>query len=319
MTTIVDLSTEPKFTIKAVATQTGIQPVTLRAWERRHDILTPYRGNNRYRLYSERDVAILRWIKYRVGEGMPIRSAVSELRSMASQSLWPEALPSAPNPAQAPAHEPPDYYARELYKALVKVDEGRASDLLREAHAAFDLVVMCEEVLLGAIKQLDQARYLGQISFSVERFASGYLTCKLLSLLQVYPLRQNSPLILLGCAPMDTQELPILMLAVLLRSQGYQVEYLGPDLSMEDLVDYAGYAQPALVILSAATADSAREMRRMHNTLQKLPGRPIFAYAGRAFERDARLRADIPGIYLANALQSADEQVRSLLAPVKKQ
>ena len=318
MTTIVDLSTEPKFTIKTVASQTGIQPVTLRAWERRHDILTPYRGNNRYRLYSERDVAILRWIKYRVGEGMPIRNAVSELRSMASQSLWPEALPVAPEPMQTPGHQPPAHYARELYQALIHVDESKASDLLREAHALFDLVVLCEEVLLGAVKQLDQSRYLGQISFSVERFASGYLTCKLLSLLQVYPLRQNAPLILLGCAPLDSQELPVLMLAVLLRSQGYQVEYLGPDLSMEDLADYASYVTPAIVILSAATEDSAREMRRMHSILQKMHGHPVFAYTGRAFERSARLQAEIPGIYLSSRLQEADNQVRVLLGSFKR-
>ncbi len=318
MTTIVDLSTEPKYTIKAVASQTGIQPVTLRAWERRHDILTPYRGNNRYRLYSERDVAILRWIKYRVGEGMPIRNAVSELRTMASQSIWPEALPAAPNPVQEPGHEPPAHYARELYQALIEINEGRASDLLREAHAIFNLMTMCEEVLLGAIRRLDEARYLGEISFSVERFASGYLRCKLLSLLQVYPLRQNAPLVLLGCAPMDSQELSILMLAVLLRSKGYRVEYLGPDLSVEDLADYSSYALPSLVVLSAASDDSAREMRRMQEILQKQPAHPTFAYFGRAFDRDARLRVEIPGIYLGGSLQAASDQVRALLNLSKK-
>ena len=63
MTTLVDFSEEPKYTIKAVCGQTGIRAVTLRAWERRHELLNPHRSENRYRLYSERDVAILRWIK----------------------------------------------------------------------------------------------------------------------------------------------------------------------------------------------------------------------------------------------------------------
>jgi MerR family transcriptional regulator, light-induced transcriptional regulator len=96
MTTIVDLPDEPKFTIKAVASQTGIRPVTLRAWERRHEVLTPHRADNRYRLYSERDVAILRWLKSRVDGGISISNAVSELRSLSSINAWPEAIPLAP-------------------------------------------------------------------------------------------------------------------------------------------------------------------------------------------------------------------------------
>src|SRR5512133_2526001 len=98
MSTIVDLPNDPKFTIKTVASQTGIRPVTLRAWERRHEVLNPHRGDNRYRLYSERDVAILRWLKNRVDSGISISNAVSELRSMTNNHIWPEAVPLAPAP-----------------------------------------------------------------------------------------------------------------------------------------------------------------------------------------------------------------------------
>ena len=96
MTTIVDLSDEPKFTIKAVANQTGIRPVTLRAWERRNEVLAPHRAENHYRLYSERDIAILRWLKFRVDEGASISNAINELRAMASKNIWPEAIPLVP-------------------------------------------------------------------------------------------------------------------------------------------------------------------------------------------------------------------------------
>src|SRR5512136_785857 len=96
MTAIVDLPNEPKFTIKAVSSQTGIRPVTLRSWERRHEVLTPHRSDNHYRLYSERDIAILRWLKYRVDDGLSISTAVSELRSMTRSNIWPEAIPLIP-------------------------------------------------------------------------------------------------------------------------------------------------------------------------------------------------------------------------------
>src|SRR5207237_5339118 len=67
----------PLFNTKAVVQQTGIAAPTLRAWERRYTILSPERAQNDYRLYSERDIAILRWLKERVDAGMSISQAIA--------------------------------------------------------------------------------------------------------------------------------------------------------------------------------------------------------------------------------------------------
>ena len=66
----------PIFNMKAMVQQTGIAAPTLRAWERRYTILSPERTQNDYRLYSERDIAIIRWLKERVDAGMSISQAV---------------------------------------------------------------------------------------------------------------------------------------------------------------------------------------------------------------------------------------------------
>lgn len=63
MTSIRDFPTAPLYTIKVVQNRTGIKPVTLRAWERRYELLEPTRLKNGYRLYSERDVQLLLWVK----------------------------------------------------------------------------------------------------------------------------------------------------------------------------------------------------------------------------------------------------------------
>ena len=60
----------PVFTIKTVVQETGIPPATLRAWERRYGVLSPGRSEGGYRLYSERDIAILRWLKRQVDAGV---------------------------------------------------------------------------------------------------------------------------------------------------------------------------------------------------------------------------------------------------------
>jgi MerR family transcriptional regulator, light-induced transcriptional regulator len=315
MATIVDLSNEPKFTIKAAAWQTGIRPVTLRAWERRHEILTPHRTENQYRLYSERDIAILRWLKYRVDAGVSIGSAVNELRSMTKKSVWPEAAPQAPAPTPAPTPEnfKPARYTAQLAHALMRHDENEAGELLRELNSQFDLLAVFVDVLAPAIQQIRQARFLGEISPSDERFTTSYLRCKLLSMLPSYPSRSQAPLVIIGCAPMEVFELQGIMLTVLLRREGFRVEYLGPDIPLEDLADYAIDVQPALVVLSASSDFTARQLRGMQARLKRIRSAPVFAFCGEVFDQDANLRKETPGVYLGGLLNSALSTARSLL------
>jgi DNA-binding transcriptional MerR regulator len=312
MATIIELPNEPKFTIKAVSSRTGIPPVTLRAWERRHEVLDPYRANNRYRLYSERDIAVLRWLKYRVDEGVSIGSAASELRSMTSQSIWPDAIPLAPEEPVRPAERPAAQYAAWLFRALARRDEDRAGSLLREAHSMFDLLTICTDLLIPVAKEINQAWFRGEIAVETKRFSTSYLRGRLLSLLQSYPSRHNAPRILIGCAPMEVNELQSLMMAVVLRGEGYQVEYLGPDVPLEDLADYASYELPAVVVLWAGSDFTAREMRRMRDMLKGVRSNPSFGYFGQAFEQNPRLFTEIPGSFLGESFTSALNNIKQL-------
>jgi len=78
----------PVYTIKTVVLETGIAPATLRAWERRYGVLSPGRSDGGYRLYSERDIATLRWLKNQVDAGVSISRAVAllEIRRQAGEA-----------------------------------------------------------------------------------------------------------------------------------------------------------------------------------------------------------------------------------------
>lgn len=78
-------SDTPMFNTKAVVQQTGVPAPTLRAWERRYALIMPERAENTYRLYSERDIALVRWLKQRVDEGMSISQAVALFRHQARE------------------------------------------------------------------------------------------------------------------------------------------------------------------------------------------------------------------------------------------
>jgi hypothetical protein len=104
MVSIAEFSKDPKYTIKVVSERSGVRTVTLRAWERRYDLLEPERLDNNYRLYSERDIEVIRWITNRLDDGLSISNAVLEYKNLRKNGLWPEALPSVlpPEPSKIP-------------------------------------------------------------------------------------------------------------------------------------------------------------------------------------------------------------------------
>lgn len=65
-------SSETNLTIGEVAQRTGVNPVTLRAWERRYGLLIPGRTGKGHRLYSERDVSRIRDIQSWLARGVAI-------------------------------------------------------------------------------------------------------------------------------------------------------------------------------------------------------------------------------------------------------
>src|SRR4051794_4451010 len=80
----------PLYNIQAVAAATGVPSITLRSWERRYGIPEPKRDPKGYRLYSERDIAVTRWLKDRVKQGIGISRAVNMLRVLERGELAPE-------------------------------------------------------------------------------------------------------------------------------------------------------------------------------------------------------------------------------------
>jgi methanogenic corrinoid protein MtbC1 len=313
MVSISELPDEPQFTIKAVCVQTGVRAVTLRAWERRYNLLNPRRGQNKYRRYSEREVAILRWVKTRVDSGISISSAVSELNSMRSRGAWPEAVPILQLGTGRIKANPPYYYAKELYKALTCHDESEASEVLKEAQAGLDLTTVCLEVITPTLVEIGEGWFRGEVRITTEHFASHFLGGRLIQLFQAFPTRRAAPYIITGCAPGENHEIGVLMLSTLLRAEGYRVEYLGQDVPLADLVDYSSHEKPALICLGSTIERSAVSLSPLQEKLSRLKTPPLFAYGGQAFIRNPALRAKVSGIFMGETAAEAIANIRKLI------
>jgi methanogenic corrinoid protein MtbC1 len=315
MPSIAELSDKPKHTIKNVCAQTGILPVTLRAWERRYKLLKPQRTSGNYRLYSDRDIALLRWVKSRVEGGTPIGRVADEFHTLRRAGQWPEAAPTPPPAPRVESATPPDAFAKRLYAALTTLDESQAGEVLREAHAVFDVSVVCLKIIQPCLYEIGEAWYRGELRIATEHFASQYLRGRLLSLFQAYPMRHSAPRIVVGCAPGEFHDIGSLMLALFLRREGYRVEFLGANVHLPDLANYAREQRPALIVLSASSEESAHSLRQMEARLAGMRPRPKLGYGGLAFNLNPALRKTVPGLYLGEDAAIAAARVRQL-API---
>ena len=313
MTSINDLSDKPKYTIKKVSDLTGILPVTLRAWERRYSVLLPERKENRYRLYTDQDVAILQWLNSQTASGISISKAASNLHNLRLNNEWPNIVPIGITREKVNTTIPPERYAEELFNLLSHHNEAGAAKLMQEINSAFDLETVIVGIITPCLVSVGEAWYQGTLMISTEHFASAFIRSRLYNLFQSYPIATRGANILIGGAPSEDHELGALMMAILLRSRGYRVEFLGPNLHMDDLVDYAKSEKPAAVILTASTRAAAMELLRAQSKFMAMKSPPHFCYAGFAFVFEPGLISEIPGTYLGNSMVKALNSIKLLL------
>src|SRR5689334_20266143 len=123
---LTQLSTSPVFNTKAVARETGVPADTFRAWERRYGVPRPQRTAGGHRLYSERDIAIVRWLRDRTDEGVNISHAVLLLTDTLDAAAI--SMPSGSNEARAVGQ-----LIDEIIQALMNFDSAQADQILSEA------------------------------------------------------------------------------------------------------------------------------------------------------------------------------------------
>jgi Predicted cobalamin binding protein len=316
MTSILDYSPEAKYNIKAVSQKTDILAVTIRAWERRYHLLSPQRADNGYRLYSDRDIAILDWVKKQIDSGISISAVVNEFTVDIKNEKWPEAVITEHGPVPSRKNKGRDLtvLSQQLITALTRIDERMSSEIFSELLGEASLLQLFEKVLGPVLVEIGTRWERGEINVAVEHFASHLIQGKIQGIYHSLPLHTSAPKVMVGCAPDELHEIGSLMFATLLRDAGYRVEYLGPDIPLVDLVVYAGEEKPRMLVIAATIIESARQLVNFSGQLEKkVSPAPIFGYAGSAFNRSPQLCEQISGVYLGSNMTESLAKVSSLL------
>lgn len=222
--------------IAALARRTGVAPDTLRKWEQRYRILQPTRTPGGQRRYSERDVARVEWLRERLDEGYRIGEAAL---------LLGEAL--------EPAHSIDDQ-RRAILDSLVSGDAAEIGVRLDQAFALNGVDETLERIVRPLLEEVGARWARGELSVADEHLLSEAVRSRLGHLLADVGGGVHGAAVL-ACAPGERHELGLMMAAIALRRDGWQIFYLGCDTPLADAVDLARRVSARFVGMSVSTPE----------------------------------------------------------------
>ncbi|MGH8406260.1 MAG: MerR family transcriptional regulator, partial [Pseudomonas sp.] len=141
--------------IREVARQTGVNAVTLRAWERRYGLIVPQRTPKGHRLFSAEHVQRIHTILTWLNRGVP----VSQVKSL---------IDTAQATSEPPVENEWHNRRQHLVQAISELAERRVDDAFNQAMALYPPRTLCEQLLLPLLKELE-LRWQGQFGAQMER------------------------------------------------------------------------------------------------------------------------------------------------------
>lgn len=305
------------FNIKAVVKQTGLNPATIRAWERRYGFPRPGRSEGGHRQYSQRDIDTLNWLIARQDEGMSISHAIELWRSYVEQGddplievmVHPEPIL---RPSPPVAGERIEQLRQAWISACLDFDRERAEQILAQAFALFAPEAVCIEILQKGLAEVGEGWYNDEVTVQQEHFASALSVQRLETLIAAAPPPTRSERIIVATAPGDYHVFSPLLLTYLLRRQGWDVIYLGADVPAAELESTIEHVQPELVVISAQLLHTAAALKEVALTLQAQE--IMLAFGGLVFNQMPELRQLIPGHFLGQTIEGAIQRVSEVIA-----
>jgi methanogenic corrinoid protein MtbC1 len=235
------LSLNPSLNIAALTQRTGVPSDTIRKWEQRYGVLHPERTSGGQRRYSELDVARVEWLKERLHEGYRIGEAAALLGAGDQVARTVDELRTG------------------IVAATIASDVDALGQLVDQALALSTLDESFIDVLTPALAEIGERWASGSVSIAQEHLASATVRAALLKLLSDQRADVHGTAVL-ACAPGELHEIGLLMLAVILRSEGWQVAYLGADTPFADAVSLADELDATALCFSVASQESAQAL-----------------------------------------------------------
>lgn len=228
------------YPIRAVSALTGVNSITLRAWERRYGLIKPVRTPKGHRLYTREDIDLIHKVTALLDKGV----AISQVR--AALGLRQEADTVKPVTDQWT-----DYRAT-MISAISRFDENRLEETYNQAQSLYPTDIVTRRLLLPLLEELGRRWETAEGSVAEEHFFGVYLRNKLGARFHHRYRGNQGPKLMLACLPGEEHEIGMLLFALAAHDHGYRMILLGVNMPLAELPVAVKRAQADAVVLSAS-------------------------------------------------------------------
>jgi DNA-binding transcriptional MerR regulator len=240
------------YSIKAVAQATGLTVETLRAWERRYQVVTPVRDDAGRRVYRPDDVLRLRRLREATELGHPI----SRLAPLSDERLV--ALLDAP--ADRRSERAAGALVERILAAAMEFRTAECEQAVTLAAAVLPPPQLVSDVLQPLLREVGERWHRGELSIAQERMVSKVVSRHIGLMLDIYDRAARRDTMVFATLPGERHELGLLMSAMICASRGFKVHYLGADLPPTEIARYAREMGAPIVALSVVLSERLEDV-----------------------------------------------------------
>lgn len=251
------------FNLKAVLKLTGLNPDTVRAWEKRYQAVKPIRAENGRRMYSETEVQRLKSLAELSYLGHTI-GTIANLPDQQLHELLEKAKTNRPVSKSGLQNSNYKKLIESLIEAVNRYDLPRLEYLLSRSHYLLGIREIVLQLIPELMREVGAQVENQELNFAQEHALSEMVKKMIRQFLdQMEPLESGAArkgLILLTTPENHLHEFGVLISAILTRAHGFQTHYLGPNLPAQALISACKEMNPTAVIIgfSPVTGDQQK-------------------------------------------------------------
>lgn len=252
------------YPIRTVSTLTGVNAITLRAWERRHGLVKPVRTEGGHRVYTRADIDKVHRILSLIENGVAIGQVQQALAAHAAAQ--PRAADQGPSAG----------YRARMAAAIAQFDENRLEDVYNETLALYPTEQVTRNVLLPLLAELGERWLESKRGVAEEHFFAVYLRNKLGARFHHRSRAAAGPKLLLACLPGEQHEVGLLLFALAAHERGYRLVLLGADMPLAELAYATHRSQAGAIVLSGSIESGTERFEEDLSQLVREAGVPVF-------------------------------------------
>jgi DNA-binding transcriptional MerR regulator/methylmalonyl-CoA mutase cobalamin-binding subunit len=233
------------YNIKMVSKLVGIPTVTIRAWEKRYEVVVPQRTQSGHRLYSDQDIEDLLWLKKHIDEhGITISQAIKRLRQTRETLDKKVTITVEQSAFQS--------YAEQIYESLVNFRSDQANHLIDLVFSMFHYEDVFHKILTPILQKVGDDWENGMVTVTQEHFITNLIVNRFYQFFRIHPMNPMLPRVLAFCPAGEQHYVGLLLFTLFLRQHGVDVIFLGADTPTETLLPVIREKQIGVIVMSVS-------------------------------------------------------------------